>query len=182
MEEWHLYTLLALVGPLVGALNTLAIGGSLLTVPILIFRGLPATVATGPNRIALLKQGIANVSGYRSKGKSIAGPFILYLSIIATLGTLIGSKLAIDINENTFNKVLAIVMVLIVEIMLLQPRIRIMDFEELISGKLQLWATVSFFFIGIYGGFIQAETGIYILLALSTINHLSLINPMSLKR
>lgn len=133
MEEWYHYVLLALVGLAVGALNTLAAGGSLLTLPILIFLGLPASVANGTNRIAVFTQGIANVAGYKSKGKAIASPFILYLSIVATVGTLIGSKLAIDINENAFNKILAIVMVIIVIVMLIQPRIRINDFEEIIT-------------------------------------------------
>ena len=181
MEEWYHYVLLALVGLAVGALNTLAAGGSLLTLPILIFLGLPASVANGTNRIAVLTQGIANVAGYKSKGKAIASPFILYLSIVATVGTLIGSKLAIDINENAFNKILAIVMVLIVIVMLVQPRIRINDFEEIITGKRQFWAIVAFFLIGIYGGFIQAGTGSFVLLALSTINHLTLMKSNVIK-
>ncbi|MCK0145270.1 sulfite exporter TauE/SafE family protein [Arenibacter sp. F26102] len=181
MEEWYHYVLLALVGFAVGALNTLAAGGSLLTLPMLIFMGLPASVANGTNRIAILTQGIANVAGYKSKGKEITSPFILYLSIVATAGTLIGSKLAIDINDTAFNKILAIVMVMIVIVMVIKPKIHINDFEELITGKRQFWAIVAFFFIGIYGGFIQAGTGIFVLLVLSSINHLTLMKSNVIK-
>ncbi|MCK0191902.1 sulfite exporter TauE/SafE family protein [Arenibacter sp. F20364] len=181
MEEWYHYVLLALLGFVVGALNTLAAGGSLLTLPILIFLSLPTSVANGTNRIAVLTQGIANVAGYKSKGKEVASPFILYLSIVATAGTLIGSKLAIDINDSAFNKILAIVMVLIVVIMLIQPRLQISNFEEQITGKRQFWGIVAFFFIGIYGGFIQAGTGIFVLLVLSSINHLTLMKSNVIK-
>lgn len=181
MEEWCHYVLLALVGFAVGALNTLAAGGSLLTLPMLIFMGLPTSVANGTNRIAVLTQGIANVAGYKSKGKEVANSFILYLSVVATMGTLIGSKLAIDINDTAFNKILAIVMVLIVVVMVIKPKIHIADFEELITGKRRFWAMVAFFFIGIYGGFIQAGTGIFVLLALSSINHLTLMKSNVIK-
>jgi len=181
MEEWYHYVLLALLGIAVGALNTLAAGGSLLTLPILIFIGLPASVANGTNRIAVLTQGIANIAGYKSKSKEIASPFILYLCIVATAGTLIGSKLAIDINDTAFTKILAIVMVLIVIVMVIKPKIQINDFEEQITGKRQFWGIVSFFFIGIYGGFIQAGTGIFVLLVLSSINHLTLMKSNVIK-
>ena len=41
-------------GLLAGVLNTLAGGGSLLTVPLLVLLGLPGTVANGTNRIGVL--------------------------------------------------------------------------------------------------------------------------------
>ena len=44
-----------------------------------------------------------------------------------------------------------------------------------------LGLTTLIFFIGIYGGFIQAGTGIFILLALSSINHLTLIKSNVIK-
>ena len=48
------YPLLVLVGLVVGIINTMAGGGSLLTLPILIFLGLPSSVANGTNRIAIM--------------------------------------------------------------------------------------------------------------------------------
>ena len=48
--------LLAAVGLVAGILNVLAGGGSLLTLPVLIFMGLPAATANGTNRIAIFCQ------------------------------------------------------------------------------------------------------------------------------
>ena len=42
------------IGIFAGALNTIAGGGSLLTLPFLIFLGLPPSIANGTNRIAIL--------------------------------------------------------------------------------------------------------------------------------
>jgi uncharacterized membrane protein YfcA len=50
-----------------------------------------------------------------------------------------------------------------------------------VTGKHLKYSIVAFFFVGIYGGFIQAGTGIFILLILSSINHLTLIKSNIIK-
>lgn len=181
MDEWYYYVLLAALGFLVGSLNTLAGGGSLLSLPILIFLGLPPSVANGTNRIAVLVQGIANVAGYKSKGMEVSNRFIWGLSVSAIIGTLIGSKLAIEIEEQLFNKILALVMLLMAVLMVFQPKMASSEGAVRIIGKYNFWGVVAFFFVGIYGGFIQAGTGIFMLLALSSINRLTLMKSNVIK-
>ena len=48
------YPALFLIGIIVGFINTMAGGGSLITLPVLIFMGLPSSVANGTNRIGIL--------------------------------------------------------------------------------------------------------------------------------
>ena len=60
------YGFLIVVGILAGAINTLAGGGSLLTLPILIFMGLPSNVANATNRIGIVFQAFVGTAGYRS--------------------------------------------------------------------------------------------------------------------
>ena len=67
MEHWYYYVLLVIVGIIVGIINTMSGGGSLLTLPVLIFVGLPSNVANGTNRIAIFIQSIFNIAGYQSK-------------------------------------------------------------------------------------------------------------------
>lgn len=181
MEEWYFYVLLVLVGLFVAFINTLAGGGSLLTLPILIFMGLPPSVANGTNRIAVLVQGIANVAGYGSKGMQVSSKFIWQLSLAATFGTTLGTGLAIWIDEGIFNKILALVMVLMVVLMLYKPKKEFGGLVERLEGKYRNLGIIIFFFIGIYGGFIQAGTGILMLLALSSINHLTLMKSNVIK-
>ena len=50
---WYLYTAIIAAGFLAGFINTLAGSGSLVTLPLLIFIGLPANVANGTNRVAI---------------------------------------------------------------------------------------------------------------------------------
>jgi uncharacterized membrane protein YfcA len=174
------YILLVVVGFIAGTINTIAGGGSLLTLPMLIFLGLPSNVANGTNRIAILIQNIFSTAGFKSKGVS-AYPFSLYIGLSALAGSLIGAKIAVDIKGETFNKILAIVMILVVVLMVLKPKKSLQQIEERLTGKYFWLSIIAFFFIGIYGGFIQAGTGLFILLALSSINNFSLVKSNSAK-
>lgn len=53
------------VGLLAGFINVFAGGGSLLTLPFLIFLGLPAPMANGTNRIALIMQNITATGSFK---------------------------------------------------------------------------------------------------------------------
>ena len=171
---------LVFIGFIAGAINTIAGGGSLLTLPILIFLGLPPNVANGTNRIAILFQNVFTTAGFKSKGV-ITFPFSIYIGISALLGSLIGAQIATDIKGDTFNKILAIIMVVVVFYMVFKPKASLENAVERTTGK-HLWISiVLFFFVGIYGGFIQAGVGFIILLLLSSINNLSLVKSNAVK-
>ena len=172
--------LLVFIGLITGVINTLAGGGSLLTLPMLIFLGLPPSVANGTNRIAILIQSIVTNIGFRSKGVKTY-PFSIYFGISATLGAIIGAQLAIEIDGDTFNKILAIIMVIVVAYLVLNRRSKVEDIIERINGK-HLWISIIlFFFVGIYGGFIQAGVGFLMLLVLSGVNRFTLVKSNAIK-
>lgn len=172
--------LLIAVGVLTGVINTLAGGGSLITLPTLIFLGLPPNVANGTNRIAILIQSIVTAGGFRSKGVKTF-PFSIYLGLSATVGAIIGAQIAIDIKGDTFNKILSIIMVAVVVYLVIHRKSHLDLVTEKLTGK-HLWLSViAFFFIGIYGGFIQAGTGFLMLMVLSGINQCSLVKSNAIK-
>ena len=172
--------LLAVIGVITGVINTLAGGGSLLTLPMLIFLGLPPSVANGTNRIAILIQSIVTNVGFRSKGVKTY-PFSIYFGISATLGAIIGAQLAIEIDGELFNKILAVIMVIVVAYLVLNRKSTIDHAVEKVKGK-PLWiSTILFFFVGIYGGFIQAGVGFLMLLVLSGINNFTLVKSNAIK-
>jgi hypothetical protein len=120
------------------------------------------------------------VMGFKSKGVSTF-PFNIYLGVSALLGAIIGATIAVDIKGETFNRILAIIMVAVVLIIILKPGINLKDLQERITGK-YLWVGImAFFFIGIYGGFINAGIGFIILLFLHYVNHLSLVRANATK-
>jgi len=174
------YILLIGVGFLAGFINTIAGGGTLLTMPMLIFMGLPPSVANGTNRVAILIQTAIGVKGFQSKGVT-THPFSLYLGASALLGSLIGAQIAVDIKGDTFNKILAIVMVLVVLMILFKPKVSISEMVERTAGKHLYISIVIFFFLGIYGGFINAGIGFMMLIILPYVNRLSLVKSNATK-
>jgi len=180
MNETYLYLLILGVGFLVGIINTIAGGGSLLTLPILVFCGLPPNVANGTNRIGIVLQTAFATAGFKSKGVSTF-PFNIYLGISAIFGSVIGAKIAIDIKGETFNKILAIIMIAVVLIILFKPKLQTIELQERLTGKYLWIGMISFFFIGFYGGFINAGIGFIIILYLHFVHKMNLIRVNATK-
>ncbi|MEO9893972.1 sulfite exporter TauE/SafE family protein [Aurantibacter sp.] len=180
MEEWYHYPLLIFVGFIVGFINTVAGGGSLLTLPVLIFLGLPPSVANGTNRVGVVIQNLMGTAGFKSKGVSTF-PFDIYLGISAFFGAVLGAYIAVDIKGETFNRILAIVMIIVVLIIIFKPKIKSDELLERVIGK-HLWiGIIAFFFFGIYGGFINAGLGFIIILFLHYTNKLTLVKANATK-
>lgn len=181
-EILEIYQALILIvaGLLAGFVNTVAGGGSLITLPIMIFMGLPPAVANGTNRIALLAQNIFATAGFKSKGISV-WPYNLYLSISALAGAIIGAQISVEISGTLFNRILSVVMLLVMAFTIFNP-LKKMDYaEDRMDFKRQTLGIFLFFFVGIYGGFIQAGVGFIIIAVLSLTNHMNLIKINSAK-
>lgn len=180
MQEIWVYGILLLAGFAAGVINTLAGGGSLLTLPLLIFMGLPPSVANGTNRIGILIQALFGSVGYRSKGVSTF-PFNIFLGIAAFFGSLIGAQIAVDIRGEVFNRILAVIMLVAVALLIFNSKTKELQLPERLTGKYLVYALIGFFFIGIYGGFINAGIGFIIILFLNNVNRLSLLRTNATK-
>jgi uncharacterized membrane protein YfcA len=161
---WQL-PLLVIVGTVAGFLNILAGGGSLLTLPLLIFLGLPSATANGTNRIAVFCQNIFAITGFKKQG---IFPIRLALLCIppALIGSYLGANLAITMDDQLFRKVLAIIMIGVLVFITLDPLKRWRRPEMPITPWRVVVLLLSFFAIGVYGGFIQAGVGFLIITGL----------------
>ncbi len=178
--EYLDFVWLLLAGLVSGFINVVAGGGSLITLPVLVFIGLPTYQANATNRLGIIIQGITSVAGFRSKGVS-AWPFDLYLGITASLGAIVGARVSIDIPDDIFNRIIALIMILVVITIIVQRKPNYEIRPERMTLPYKIAAHVAFFFIGIYGGFIQAGSGYLIIAALTMINRFSLTKTNSAK-
>jgi uncharacterized membrane protein YfcA len=165
MEDWQSYFLLLVTGTIAGTINIIAGGGSFLTLPLLIFLGFPASVANGTNRVAILLQNTVAIWSF-NKEKVLDWRSMRWASLPAGLGAILGSVLTFWIDDAAFERILAVLMVVITLWTLWSP--------SSISGNLSgdrprslVILGFSFFLIGIYGGFIQAGVGFFLLAATS---------------
>ncbi len=178
MQLWEILLVLV-VGFASGFLNTIAGGGSLLSLPLLIFLGLPPTVANATNRVAVFIQNIFSVAGFQSKGVS-AYPYSIWLGISSFFGGLLGAMFAVNIDGEVFNRILAVIMVAVILLTVFSSKSVKTQVEKL-DFKHQAYGVIVFFFIGIYGGFIQAGVGFLMIPALTMINGFSLVKTNSAK-
>jgi len=108
--------------------------------------------------------------------------FTLWLGIIACGGSVVGSMLAAEINGALFNRILAVIMLLVVAQTLFRPfGKKNPETQERLSPRSKAIAGILFFFIGIYGGFIQAGAGLLIMSVLRGINGFSLLKSNQYK-
>jgi hypothetical protein len=104
--------ILVAVGILSGFLNVVAGGGSLITLPTMIFMGLPPNVANATNRVAILLQNIFAIRKFNKAGL-VDGKYSIYLGLAAIPGAILGALLAVDIKGELFAKILSIVMIVV---------------------------------------------------------------------
>ncbi len=170
------------VGVVGGFLNTVAGGGSALTMPVLIFLGLPSSVANGTVRVAILLQNLTAVAGFRGKGH-FEPALGLQLGLPALAGAVVGSRIAVDVPDAVFNAVLAGVMVLVLVSIFVKPKPageRVAPAQPP-AGSRRILLMAIFFAIGVYGGFIQAGVGFLIMSSLIFLSGYDLVRINAVK-
>jgi uncharacterized membrane protein YfcA len=166
--------LLVAVGIAAGFLNVMAGGGSLLTVPVMVFMGLPGPVANGTNRIAILAQNITAIATFARRGFK---DFRLSLTLAACSlpGAIAGALLGVQLQGVWFNRALALIMVGVMLVMYFDKRTA-QDSEtyqptdrQLLNGHLLMVV------VGFWGGFIQLGVGFIIMPVLNRVMGLDLV-------
>lgn len=165
-------------GILAGFINVFAGGGSLITLPVLIFTGLPTAVANGTNKVGLLFGGLSGATNFH-KNKIVTFKEVLPLVPFAVAGSLLGSHFAIAMSDAVFKVILSVVMLLVLILTLFKP-------HKILIRKLgrrdnAFILYIGFFITGFYGGFVQAGMGFLIITVLSLCTSYDLIKINGLK-
>jgi uncharacterized protein len=181
------YVLLVGIGIATGLLNTVAGGGSFLSLPFLIFLGLPPMLANGTNRIAIVVQNVGGVLGFHRHGV-LPWSWGLLAVVPSSLGSIVGTWLALRTHDALFKDLLALFMVVLTLWTLLRrdPPPTLGGTEAEVSSPATLgprrltWVGLGFFGAGVYGGFIQAGVG-FLILAVTALGGLDLVRGNAVK-
>lgn len=154
---------LLILGSLAGFINVLSAGGSMITLPLLMFLGLPPQIANGTNRVAITLQSLMAVGSFHRMGHGNLR-VSLHLAIPAVLGALLGAWIATWVPDQVFEWVLVFAMIGASIFMLLpQPRL---DTRTLSPDRLSPAIYLAMFLVGVYGGFIQVGVGVLFMVVL----------------
>lgn len=171
--------LLMLAGLAAGFINVNAGGGSLLTLPALIFLGMPTTVANATNRVGIVLQNTVASATFRRRGR-LPARLGLGLLLAGAPGAYLGTQLALELDEVWFRRILAVILIAVLIAILRGPRAR-GDAEAEVRPPHPVWLHLSYFGIGVYAGLIQAGAGFLILALLTRLGGLDLIRSNAVK-
>lgn len=172
--------LILIAGVIAGFLNTVAGGGSIISLPFLIFLGLPAQVANGTNRVGMVAESWVAVWNFRRKGYFDWNLSILF-GIPAIIGSLIGAQIAINTPDGIFNKILGFVMLFILWLSIRPSKAKADGSGLELSKKKKIIGAIGYFLIGIYGGFIHVGVGFIMIAFTSNLMGISLVMINSIK-
>lgn len=170
--------ILLISGLVVGFINTLAGGGSAISLTVFMALGLPVHIANGTNRIAIFMQNLSSTATFTRK-KMIDWGNGLRLGIPAIAGTVVGAQIAATIDRQIFQICLAVVLVGVLVFTAFGNRLLKKNSEEIRrTGPLHY---LVFFLIGIYSGYIFVGTGYLILLVTLGMLHLNIVKSNVIK-
>ncbi|MBN2054100.1 sulfite exporter TauE/SafE family protein [bacterium] len=180
-NAWWQLVVLFLAGIFSGVSNVLAGGGSLVTMPLLIFLGLDAAAANGTNRLAIAIQNLFAIGGFRKLGVH-DWRFGMMLFLPALPGVLLGVFTAVSIQDLLFRRVLSVIMVLVL-LLIITKRTPVGGSAAVASltVRRKLSAMAAFALIGFYSGFIQAGVGFIVIAAMLWTTGLDLVRINALK-
>jgi uncharacterized membrane protein YfcA len=155
--------LLAASGVLAGIVNTIAGGGTFLSLPLLVLLGLSPKVANATVRVGILFQNLVATLTFRQRGVR-EGTIVLKLVVPVCAGAWLGSLLAARVEEDALRRIFGAVLLLWAVVLLVRPG-SFLSFppEPRAPGPGSLAAA---FGIGIYAGFLQAGVGFPLMILL----------------
>lgn len=141
-----------------GFINTLAGGGSVITLPALEFATGSPLVANATNRIAILLQNVAGVATFH-KGKALDVRLGVRLTVPAVVGGVAGAWVASILDAGSMRVALSLAVLFVALTALVRP-------PKTPPLETPLAKTAAFLLVGFYAGFVQAGVGFLLLACL----------------
>lgn len=156
-----LFFLLFAVAAVAGAINSVAGGGSFLTLPTLLYAGVTPVVANATSTMAMLPGSVASAVAYRRELKGI-DRWLMPLGIVSLIGGFLGGVLLVRTSDTSFMRLLPWLMLLAAVAFTFGDRVRRTLSLEHLHGNLLLVCVLQFV-IAIYGGYFGGGMGIMML-------------------
>lgn len=171
------FLFLFLSGIFAGWVNILAGGGSFLTLPVLTYSGLGIDVANGTNRLAILFQNIAAVYKFKKAG-ILEWKKAFKVSFPILLGAIAGSSIVVSIPRNLLKRIVGL---LLIGMFIFMVKNRDKLIKETKVHKSKIVRFLAAFGTGLYGGFIQAGVGFFLIYTFTNIEGMDIVNANAYK-
>ncbi len=165
-------------GFLAAIINTLAGGGSMLTLPLLVALGLPATTANGTNRLFMLVQSASSTIAMATKNEARGWHLSLRYLIIIFPAAITGAWLATIIPPQNLQRIMGALILAYVAYTLIQ---RFTQKQRQHRPPHPAITIALFLLLGLYGGFMQAGMGAMLFWLLHSLDNTAILKSMTAK-
>ena len=149
-----------------GALNAVAGGGSFLTLPALVFTGVPPVVANATGTVALLPGYMAGAWGFREDWQPPPGLSLARMLVLSLLGGAAGAALLLLTSDAAFRRIVPWLLLAATALFALGPQLRAWSAPPAGSPPRPpstLKATLGVLAVAAYGGYFNGGLGILLL-------------------
>ena len=172
---------LVISGVIVGFINTLAGGATIISITTFMVLGLPLPMANGTNRVPVVLQNLTScVTFFRKRLLDMRTG--VRLAVPTIVGNVAGSQIASTVDEGVFRICLGVVLLMVLGFMAFSSEKRLKGSGER-GGPIVIrpWHYVWFLAIGFYSGYIYVGLG-YLILAVAMMSmKLDLVRANALK-
>ena len=173
--------ILIVTGVAAGVINTLAGGGTNLTLPALMIMGMPPEVANATNRVGVFLQNIVALLGFNKHKKlptDDLGPVLMPTIIGGLLGAVAAAYAPTDILKPLlFGSMITMTLIMLLRPGVISPPAGTVPYKVKDRPSSWLWLTLA----GFYGGFVQAGVGFILITALAGSLRYDLVRTNALK-
>lgn len=176
MSETAIFLAVFFIGVVSSMIGTMVGGGSLLSIPLLIFLGLPPHVAIATDRFAGLGAGVTALYKY-AKAKKIVWKHVPILSLITLIGSLIGATILINVRADSLNSYVGLIILLLLPVLFLKPDAGVS--AQSTSRSQTILGLTIYFAIQVLAGFFGGGTGTLIFYTLVFFFGLTIIQAVA---
>jgi uncharacterized membrane protein YfcA len=179
MRNYIIDILLLAAGVFGGFLNALASSGSSITLPFMVYLGIPPSIANATNRIPCLVGFTTSTLNFH-KAKLIDWSKVFVLSIPLVCGNVLGVLLVLQLHERYIKYIL-------IGALFLSLVLAFTKFKQIVTQEIKNKQPITpitfllFFLIGIWAGVIVLDTATFILFSLTLHLGIDLIKSNAIK-
>lgn len=154
------FLIVLVVSVVAGAFGALIGGASIVTIPTLLFMGLPPHVAIGTDRFGIIGVGAAGWLQFHKKGL-INYRIGFSTAIPVLIGALIGSNLVMEIDETLLKNIIIVTNALLMVFLIINPGMGLKESDRETGRRGYLLGILLSLIVGVYGGFYGAVSGTF---------------------
>lgn len=156
MTEIILLVLIFFIGIASGFIGSMVGGGGLISIPFLIFLGLPPQTAIATDRMGVVGLSLGAIPKFWRE-KKILWKYIPLFVVISLMGAYIGANILLSIDQKILSRLVGIIILTALPLMFLKSDMGIKSIKETKNKKLVGY--LIYFLIMIYAGFFGGGAG-----------------------